>query len=311
MPLWLPVTIAAAVFQTWRTALQQRLRSELSVSTAGLVRYLYAIPVGALFLTAWCALTGNLPPRPTPGFLLGCAVGGLGQVVGTSLLIMAFGYRNFAVGTAYSKTDAVQAAVAAALLFHETLRPLAWAGILVGVVGVLALSLAGRGLHPATLLRATVQPAALCGLGAGTGLAIAALGIKAAVNQLGSSPGSPVPGLPADPIAAALLALVTTNVLQTLMQGSYMAIREPKGLRDAFTRWRSAMWVGVLSASGSACWFTAFALAPVALVRTVGQVEMITTLLFSRYYLRETLRPADVAGLALIIAGVILVLLAR
>lgn len=307
MPLWLPITIAAAVFQTWRTALQQRLRSELSVSTAGLVRYLYAVPVGAFFLATWCALGGHLPPRPTLGFLLGCTVGGLGQVIGTSLLIMAFGYRNFAVGTAYSKTDAVQAAIVAALLFHETLRPLAWAGILVGVLGVLTLSLAGAylkatGLRPAMLLRAAVQPAALCGLGAGTGLAVAALGIKAAVNQLDGAP---------DPIAAALLALVTTNVLQTLMQGGYMAAREPASLRAAFTRWRSAMWVGVLSASGSACWFTAFALAPVALVRTVGQVEMITTLLFSRYYLHETLRRADIAGLALIIAGVILVLLAH
>ena len=301
MPLWLPVTFAAAVLQTWRTALQQRLRAELSVSTAGLIRYLYAIPVGALYLATWCALAGHLPPMPTLGFLLGCAVGGLGQVVGTTLLIMAFGYRNFAVGTAYSKTDAVQAAVVAALLFHETLRPLAWAGILVGVLGVLTLSLAGRGFHPATLLRATVQPAALCGLGAGTGLAIAALGIKAAINQLDAP----------DPVTAALLALLTTNILQTFMQGTYMAVREPQGLRDAFTRWRSAMWVGVLSASGSACWFTAFALAPVALVRTVGQVEMITTLLFSRYYLHETLRRADIGGLALIVSGVILVLLAR
>ena len=302
MPLWLPVTFAAAIFQTWRTALQQRLRAELSVSTAGLVRYLYAIPVGGLYLATWCALAGHLPPRPTAGFLLGCAVGGLGQVAGTSLLIMAFGHRNFAVGTAYSKTDAVQAAIVAALLFHESLRPLAWAGILVGVLGVLTLSLAGTRLHPATLLRATVQPAALCGLGAGTGLAVAALGIKAAVNRLDDA---------SDPIAAALFALVTTNILQTLMQGAYMALREPAGLRDAFTRWRSAMWVGVLSASGSACWFTAFALAPVALVRTVGQVEMITTLLFSRYYLHETLRRADTAGLALIVGGVVLVLLAH
>jgi len=93
------------------------------------------------------------------------------------------------------------------------------------------------------------------------------------------------------------------------MQGAYMAWREPSGLRDAFTSWRSSAWVGALSAAGSACWFTSFALAPVALVRTLGQVEMIFTLLFSRYYLNETLRRADLAGLVLIVAGVLLVLL--
>lgn len=301
MPLWLPITFAASFFQTWRTALQQRLRSQLSVGAAGLVRYLYAVPVGALFLLTYCAATGQGLPRPTTGFLLGCAVGGLGQVVGTVLLIMAFGFRNFTVGTAYSKTDAVQAALAASFVFGEELRPLAWTGIGVGVAGVLTLSLAGRGLNPATLLRASVQPAALCGLGAGTGLTVASLGIKWAVLHLHEP----------DLILSALFALVVTNVLQTLMQGGFMLWRDRAGLRSAFVRWRSAMWVGVLSASGSACWFMGFALAPVALVRTVGQVEMVWTLAFSRYYLRETLRNTDVAGLVLIVGGVVLVLLAH
>ena len=298
IPLWLPVTFAAALFQTWRTALQQRLRGRLSVGTAGLVRYLYAVPVGVLMLGTYCLATGGRPPAPTGGFLLGCAVGGLGQIAGTSLLIMAFGHRNFAVGTAYSKTDAVQAAIVATVFFHESLAPLAWVGIGIGVTGVLVLSLAGRGLDPAELLRATVQPAALCGLGAGAGFAVAGLGIKAATVSLGAP----------DKVLAALFALVVTNVMQTAMQGGWMAWKEPAGLRAAFTAWRSAVWVGVLSACGSACWFAGFALAPVALVRTVGQVEMVFTLLFSRFYLHETLRRSDVGGLGLIVAGVILVL---
>ena len=57
-----------------------------------------------------------------------------------------------------------------------------------------------------------------------------------------------------DPILASLCALVVTNTLQTVMQGGWMAWREPAGLLAAFTCWRSAMWVGVLSACGSACW---------------------------------------------------------
>jgi len=299
MPLWVPITLVAALFQTWRTALQQRLRGRLSVGTAGLVRYLYAVPVGLVLLLAYGTATGAALPMPTLGFIAACAVAGLAQVLGTSLLIMAFGHRNFAVGTAYAKTDAVQAALMSWLLLHEALAPVAWLGIGVGVLGVMTLSLAGRGLHPGTLLRATVQPAALCGLGAGTGFAVAGVSIKAASVSLAAS----------DTILGALFALVVTNVLQTLMQGGYMAWREPAGLRDAFTSWRNSAWVGALSAGGSACWFTGFALAPVALVRTLGQVEMVFTLLFSRFYLHETLRRADVAGLALIAGGVVLVLL--
>ena len=299
MPLWVPITLVAALFQTWRTAMQQRLRGRLSVGTAGLVRYLYAVPVGLVLLLGYRAATGAALPAPTLGFVVACAVAGLAQVLGTSLLIMAFGHRNFAVGTAYSKTDAVQAALMSWLLLHETLAPVAWFGIGVGVCGVMTLSLAGRGLDPGALLRATVQPAALCGLGAGTGFAVAGVGIKAASVSLAAS----------DTILGALFALVVTNVLQTLMQGGYMAWREPAGFRDAFTSWRSSAWVGALSAGGSACWFTAFSLAPVALVRTLGQVEMMSTLLFSRFYLHETLKRADIAGLVLIVCGVMLVLL--
>lgn len=302
MPLWVPLTLAAALFQTWRTALQQRLRGRLSVGTAGLVRYVYAIPIGLAMLLAYRAASGVPVPTPTLPFVLGCAVGGLAQVLGTSLLIMAFGHRNFAVGTAYAKTDAMQAALMSWLLLGEALSAVAWLGVGIGVAGVATLSLAGRGLHPATLLRASVQPAALCGLGAGLGFAAAGVSIKAAMGALASAHTTEgaVPG--------ALLALVVTNVLQTCMQGGWMAWREPAGLRDAFTAWRSGAWVGVLSASGSACWFASFALAPVALVRTLGQVEVIFTLLFSRFYLRETLRPADSMGLLLIVGGVVLVL---
>ena len=215
MPLWIPITLVAALFQTWRTALQQRLRGHLSVSTAGLVRYLYAVPVGLVLLLGYRAATGAAVPTPTLGFVVACAVAGVAQVLGTSLLIMAFGYRNFAVGTAYSKTDAVQAALMSWLLLHEALAPVAWLGIGVGVCGAMTLSLAGRGLQPGALLRATVQPAALCGLGAGTGFAVAGVSIKAASVSLAAS----------DAILGALFALVVTNVLQTLMQGGYMAAR--------------------------------------------------------------------------------------
>lgn len=301
MELWLAATFSAALFQTWRTALQQRLRGQLSVNGAGVVRFLYGVPFGVLFLTAYCLATGQTPPAPTTGFLAACAAGGLAQIAGTNLLIMAFGYRNFAVGTAYSKTEAVQGAVLAWLLLGETISPLSVGGILVGLAGVLVLSLAGKGLNAAELARATVQPAALCGLGAGLGFAFSAVFIKAANQALPQ----------VDLVLNALTGLVVMNAMQTVMQGSYMLLREPAQARLVFTTWRDSMWVGALSACGSASWFTAFAFAPVALVRAVGQVEMVFTLLFSRFYLKETLRPGDVAGLVLVVCGVVVVLLGR
>jgi drug/metabolite transporter (DMT)-like permease len=293
--------VSAALFQCWRTALQQKLRGRLSVNATGFVRYLYALPSGALLLAIGLWVTGSGVPVFTPGFLLACAAAGLLQIFGTSLLIMAFGFRSFAVGTAYSKTEVVQGAIAAWLILGEALRPIAWVGIAVGVSGVLVLSLAGRGLKANELLRATFQPAALCGLGTGLCFAFTAILIKTANRELG---GDHI-------ILQALFVLLATNLLQTLMQGTYLAWREPQQFRLAFSTWRSSGWVGTLSACGSACWFSAFALAPVALVRALGQVEMVFTLLFSRFYLKEQIRRADVVGLLLVAAGVILILIGR
>lgn len=298
MPVWIPITLSAALFQTWRTAMQQRLRNLLSVNAAGFVRYLYAIPTGLMLLAVAVFLEG-VPPPPTPWFFLNCITGGLLQIIGTTLLIMAFGFRNFAVGTAYAKTEAVQGAIMAWILLGEALSPLSCIGIGVGVGGVLVLSLGGRGLRAHEMLAATVQPAALCGLGAGLAFALTSICIKEANRALG---GDAI-------ILQAMFVLVVTNVLQTLMQGAYLAVREPDQLARAFTSWRSSAWVGTLSAFGSACWFSAFALAPVALVRSLGQVEMVFTLLFSRFYLRETIRRVDLAGLALVVFGVTLVVI--
>jgi len=300
-PLWLPVTLAAALFQCWRTAMQQKLRGQLSVNAAAVVRYLYGVPVGAALLLIYLGVFGGSVPAMSLWFLLLAALGGLGQILGTNLLIMSFGFRGFAVGTAYAKTEAVQGALLAFLLLGERISVLSTFGILVGVAGVLWLSLAGRTQSFGELARATVQPAALCGLAAGFFFALTSVLIKAANQAL---PGE-------DPILRALVTLVVANILQTIMQGGWLLWREPAQARAVFTTWRSSAQVGALSACGSACWFTGFALAPVALVRAVGQVEIVFTLLFSRFYLKERPSRAEVAGALVLVFGVVLVLVGR
>ena len=52
-------------------------------------------------------------------FLIAGAVGGLAQIFGTFLLVYLFSFRNFAVGTAYSKTEPIQAALFGFLLLGE------------------------------------------------------------------------------------------------------------------------------------------------------------------------------------------------
>ncbi|MBY0339424.1 MAG: EamA family transporter [Acetobacteraceae bacterium] len=299
MPLWIAVTCIAALFQTWRTALQQKLRGQLSLNAAAVVRYLYGVPVGAAILLTYWLIFGGWIGSPTLWFLLLSVGAGIGQILGTNLLISSFGPRGFAVGTAYSKTEAVQASIIAVILLGEMLPPLAWLGIGVSVFGVMYLSLAGRDITPREFLAATLQPAALRGMGAGLCFAFTAIFIRSANTAIDGP----------DPILKAMATLVITNILQTLMQGSWLLLREPASVMAVFRSWRVSAPVGALSACGSTGWFVAFALAPVALVRAVGQVEILFTLLFSRFFLGERTKPRDVLGALLVVGGVVLVLI--
>ncbi|MDE2006118.1 MAG: EamA family transporter [Rhodospirillales bacterium] len=300
IPLWIPVTVTAALFQGWRTAMQSKLRGLLSVNGAGFVRFLYGAPFAVLYLTLALVLTRSPFPAVSAPLFGFAALGGLFQILGTNLLIMAFGFRNFVVGSAYAKTEAMQTGLVALIVLHEQLPPLAWAGIAVGLAGVLTLSLAGRGLGGRALLAATFQPAALCGLGAGFLLGTTGVFIKLATHFVHAR------HLP----VRALFVLATMTLLQIVMQGAYLAWRDPEELRKSFRHWRQAAPVGLLSASGSACWFTGFALTDVALVRALGQIEVLFTLGFGRFYLKERLKPSELAGMLLVGAGVLMVVAA-
>jgi len=298
MIVWLPASLLAGLFQAWRTALQHRLRTELTVNGAGLVRYAYGAPVAIVLAAGYLAARGIAWPPLDAAYLGWAAAAGLAQILATNLLIMAFGHRNFVVGTAFSKTEVVQAAIFAWLVLGERLAGLVVAGIVAGVAGVLALALGGRQLSPRDIASALGQPAALCGLGAGALFALTGVLVKRATLHLAMS----------DLVAGALVTLVVVLVLQTAMLGTYVAVREPATWRRIGATWRTSGQVGLLAALGSACWFTGFATAPVALVRVVGQVEVLFTLGFSRLMLREATRPHEVLGLLLVTAGVVLAL---
>ena len=293
--IWLPATLTAGLLQAWRTAVQARLRGTLSVNAAGLVRYLYGLPVAIILALAYIGWHGGAVPELGKGFALWALLGGLAQLLATNLLLMAFGYRNYVVGTAYAKTEAMQGALLAFVLLGERLTGLSLIGILVGVIGVLVLSTGGRKLRLADLK----QPAALCGLGAGFLFALTAVFVKLATHEVADN----------DAIMRALVTLVAVVGGQLLMQGLYIVMRERDQVAAIFKSWRVSSQVGLLAALGSAFWFTAFASAPVALVRAVGQVEVIFTLLFGRFYLNEAMKRSEIAGLLLVGLGVILALI--
>jgi osmoprotectant transport system permease protein len=112
------------------------------------------VPVGALLLALYLAVFGGTLPALNWTFLGLAALGGLGQILGTNLLIMAFGFRGFAVGTAYAKSEAVQGALLAFLItFYARigLLPALTALFLYGLLPIVSNTCAGLEAIPRSL----------------------------------------------------------------------------------------------------------------------------------------------------------------
>lgn len=300
MPLWLTITLGAALCQNIRTTLQQKIRGLLSVDGANFVRYLYGAPLalGLLGFLVWG--TGRVMPALSPAFLAVVAAAGLAQIVATSLMIHAFSLRNYAVGTVYSKTETVFVAAFSTFVSAEPLPLGAWAGILVCLAGVVVLTVRGTLADLRGVLAEFAHKGALFGILSGFFFALAAGCIREASKLVSG-----------DFLIRGITVLATMNTLQVLMMSAWLLQRDPPQLGKVVAHWRSSLWVGLFSVCGSALWALAMTLENAARVRAVGQVELVFTALASRFVLKERVSAAELWGSLLVTGGVVLILVAR
>ena len=107
-------------------------------------------------------------------------------------------------------------------------------------------------------------------------------------------------------VAAWTLAIAVT--VQTAVMGIYLRLSEPGQLTAVAHRWRPALLVGMIAMAASACWFTAMAMHNAAMVRAVGQIELLFTLITSVWLLNERISRREVFGMALLVAGILMLI---
>ena len=290
MELWVPITVLAAFLQNLRSALQKRLLGRLSTNGATYCRFVYALP----FALAYPVLLAHVTDWPIPAanapFLLFAALGGVAQIVGTALLVYLFSLRNFATAVAYSKTETVQAAVFSVVILGEAVTAWGALAIAVSLAGVVLVS-----QLPGTARPAWTGRAALVGLASGGLLGLSAVCYRAA--SLALDDGSF--------LMRAAYTLACALALQTVVMGTWIAIREPGELARVARCWRSAWPVGLAGMLGSAAWFTAMTLENAAYVRAVGQIELVFAFAASVLFFRERPTGAEALGTLLIVVGVV------
>ena len=296
--LWIWVTFGAAISQAVRSTYQKKLKAPLGDLGASYVRFSYAIP----FAWAWVFIYGGWSGEPLPAlnipFLVWTTVAGVTQIIFTVLLVTLFSHRNFAAGTAFSKTEVIQAALFEAVILGHIVSLQVGLAIVVGVVAVFLLSLAKSRLTMGNLVASLFTRQTAIGLGSGAFLGFCTVAYKAATESLASD----------DLLTRAAMTGGVSVLIQAALMGVWMWWRAPDRLRASFLHWRDSSIVGLSGAVSTACWFTAFSLYAVAPVRAVGQVELLFVLAISFFYFRERPSRRELFAMVLLAVSIVMVL---
>lgn len=299
MSLWIPVTIAAAVFQTLRFMLQKTLSTgSLTAGGATFARFAYSAPIIVVLVAIYLGVTGRGLPDLSTRFWTFAAIGGLAQILATVCVVLLFKQRNFAVGITFKKTEVIQTALVGLVILGEGIS---WGGFGAILVGLLAVFLLSRtpGDTGAWWTHLTNRASGL-GLGSGVLFAFSAVSYRGASLELGTM----------EPVLRAGITLAAVTTMQTIAMAIWLAIRERGELRAVWNTRKVAVWVGLTSMGGSFCWFLAFTLQNAAYVKALGQVELIFSLMASVLFFREKISGREIAGMALLGLSIVLLILA-
>jgi len=292
--LWIPITIAAAAFQTARNAFQRGLTGELSALGATYTRFLFGFPFAALYAVAVFAGSETAAPAPSVSFFGWAALGGVSQILGTAFLLQLFQLRNFSTGIAFSKSEVLQVALFGLLVLGDAISLLAAAAIVVATAGLVLLARGTGALGARSVLASLVGRPALLGLGTGGAFAIAAVGFRAASLSLGLSF-----------VASAAATLVTSTLIQSVLMTLYLRWREPGQIGAVLRVWRRSLLPGLTGAAASACWFTAMTLEVAAYVRMLGLIEVLFGYGVAIVAMRERPSRREQLGTALLVVAIL------
>lgn len=291
--LWAVFTVVASAGQVLRNAQQKELTATLGTVGATHVRFLFGLPFGLIFLAVVLTATGLPLPHLNATMLAWTVTAALAQISATALMLAAMRDRSFVVVTAYAKTEAMQVAVFGLLFLGDHVTLSLAGAIVIATIGVLLVS-----WPRSTGGEAFSWKPALLGIGSGAMFAIAAIGFRGGIRALDT------PSF----VVGATTTLALGLMIQTAVLSAYLLVFDRATLMAIFRLWRPSLLAGFTGAFASQMWFLAFALETAAKVRTLALIEIPMAQIVSRNLFKQTLASREALGIALIVAGVALLL---
>lgn len=276
--------------QTMRNALQSELSAKVNTLGVTLARFLFAPPIALAYLLILHYFSDQGIPSFTSGFIAYVSLAAGLQIAATSFMVMLFKQKNFAIGAGLAKSEALVAGVLGTLFFGSTLSLFGWLGIVLGALAVFVLS---SGTQKGELSFKTLVLGLLCG----TCFALTSLFVREA-SLLLSIPF---------PFSAAWV-LLWVLCIQSFCLLLYIYARQPIIFIQLRNNTKATLAISTTSCLGSICWFSAMALEQVAYVKTLGQIEVLFTLILAHFWLKNKVKVHEIVGLLLIACAAILVM---
>lgn len=282
----------AAFMQAWRNAFQKQLSTTVDVYGVTLARFIFALPLALIYISC---LYHFQPVTDSVHFNLLFAIyvliAALSQIAATALMVQLFKQKNYAIGVGLAKSEAVLAAIIAVVFLSDHLSLLGWFGVAVGGFAVFLMS-KGRDFSDFSVQTLCI------GIGSGLCFAITSLLVREASLELDNLPFI-------HRAAWVLLMVIGTQCFLLLM---YLGIFRRATLWAMWQRIGLTFRVSLCSFLASLGWFSAMSMQSVPIVKTLGQVEIIFSMLISAYFFKEKLARAEHLGIVLVVIAAFLVI---
>ncbi len=289
---WILFTLMAAFMQAWRNAFQKQLSTTVDVYGVTLARFIFALPLALIYISC---LYHFQPVTESVHFNLRFAIyvliAALSQIAATALMVQLFKQKNYAIGVGLAKSEAVLAAIIAVVFLSDHLSLLGWLGVAVGGFAVFLMS-KGRDFSDFSVQTLCI------GIGSGLCFAITSLLVREASLELDNLPFI-------HRAAWVLLMVIGTQCCLLLM---YLGIFRRATLWAMWQRIGLTFRVSLCSFLASLGWFSAMSMQSVPIVKTLGQVEIIFSMLISAYFFKEKLARAEHLGIVLVVVAAFLVI---
>jgi len=295
---WVLITAIASLSQTLRSVFQKNLIEDVGVLASAYSRFIFALPfvflLAVIFLsTQEFVILKNLSST-TWFFLIAASIC---QILFTIILIKLFTLRSFAIGVAFSKTEVIQTTLLEIIIIGFILTSHVLLAIIIGFIGMLFMSkqkLLGNMAYNKLFLHQVTL-----GVSCGIFLGLSSVLYKVALDSVTS-----------DLIYKKVLVLsFLALAFQSAIFGIYILVTE--GTQNALKLmliWKRGLPVGFFACAATFCWFYAFSLVDATLVRAVGQLEIVFSVLISFIFYKERITGFELIGMSLITISILALL---